>query len=213
MIEGEVCVLGKVYRVEVKQNSANSRLFLAAYDEVGEDVTAEYVYLTSHCCEQDVSDTFFGDEDQAHLQLLAYLAEDEDGGARRSSGRTDRMSRTKAFRAYLKAFIRDFRPEPLRKGKRYELFLLPDGRYDVRHHDDGRMPVFLSESEQILFRYLCFLRTAEFWHGFEQLRNLHGVYKPLVVGRFLERLDESIDTHDLLNRTLQLERQLILLTI
>ena len=36
VIEGEVCVLGKVYRVEVKQNSANSRLFLAAYDEVGE---------------------------------------------------------------------------------------------------------------------------------------------------------------------------------
>ena len=75
------------------------------------------------------------------------------------------------------------------------------------------MPVFLSESEQTLFRYLCFLRTAEFWQGFEELRNLHSVKKPILTQDFLERLDESIDLQDILERTRRLNRQIIILTI
>jgi hypothetical protein len=75
------------------------------------------------------------------------------------------------------------------------------------------MSVFLSESEQTLFRYLCFLRTAEFWQGFEELRNLHSVKKPILTRDFLERLDESIDTQNVLERTKRLNRQIIMLTI
>jgi hypothetical protein len=75
------------------------------------------------------------------------------------------------------------------------------------------MSVCLSESEQVLFRYLCFLRTAEFWRGFEELRNLHGIKKPLIIKDFLERLDESIDTKDIIDRTVKLGRQVIILTL
>ena len=60
----------------------------------------------------------------------------------------------------------------IRDGKRYELYLKKDGKYAVRYKGDNDMPVFLSEWQQTLFRYLCFLRTAEFWQGFEELRNL-----------------------------------------
>jgi hypothetical protein len=88
-----------------------------------------------------------------------------------------------------------------------------DGRYAVRYKGENDMPVFLSDSEQTLFRYLCFLRTAEFWQGFEELRNLHGVKKPMLIGNFLERLDESMDTQDVLERTKQRNRQMIMLTI
>ena len=101
----------------------------------------------------------------------------------------------------------------IREGKRYELYLESSGKYVVRHVDDNGCSVFLSESEETLFRYLCFLKTAEFWHGFEELRNLNGIKKPLIVEGFLERLDESIDVSDLLQRTLRLKRQLILLTV
>jgi hypothetical protein len=74
------------------------------------------------------------------------------------------------------------------------------------------VPVFLSASDRTLFRYLCFLRTAEFWHGFESLRNLHEAGKPLVIRDFLERLDESINVGTLLERTAKLNRQIIILT-
>jgi hypothetical protein len=144
---------------------------------------------------------------------IQYLDEDRYYSSGDLSKCTDRLSEIKAFRSYLKTFIKDFKPETIRDGKRYELYLKKDGRYAVRYKGDNDMPVFLSESEQTLFRYLCFLRTAEFWQGFEELRNLHSVKKPILTRDFLERLDESIDTQNVLERTKRLNRQIIMLTI
>ena len=89
---------------------------------------------------------------------------------------------------------------------------MPNGKYAVKHGSDGDFPVVLSETERTLFRYLCFLRTAEFWRGFEELRNLHGIKKPLIIKDFLNRLDESVDSEDLLRRTQKLGRQVIILS-
>jgi hypothetical protein len=55
------------------------------------------------------------------------------------------------------------------------------------------------------------LRTAEFWRGFEEIRDLHGVNKPLIIKDFSERLDESIDTKAIIDRTVKLGRQVIVL--
>ena len=63
-----------------------------------------------------------------------------------------------------------------------------------------------------MFKFLCFLRTAEFWRGFEEIRNLHSIKKPLLISGFLEKLDESIDVRELLLRTEKLKRQTILIT-
>lgn len=212
-IEARVRLAGKAYQVEIALKSLTQGRCLRAYDLDDNDQTKEYLYVTSHCPEQDLSDVFGGHTDKTHFRLLQYLDEDRYFGPRELSARTDRLSEIKAFRSYLKTFIKNFQPELIREGKRYELCLETSGTYAVRYVDDKGTPVFLSESEEMLFRYLCFLKTAEFWHGFEELRNLHGIKKPLIVEGFLERLDESIDVGALLQRTLRLKRQLILLTI
>jgi hypothetical protein len=209
VIEAFVCIEGKGFRVEMKNKSSN--LCLRAYDEDGNDLTKVYLYLTSHCLEHDLSDVFYGDNDKTLFKLLQYLDEDRYYESKELSRRTDLLSETKAFRAYLRAFIKDFQPELIREGKRCELYLKKDGKYAVRYKNDNDMPVLLSESEQILFRYLCFLKSAEFWHKFEMLRNLHAIKKPLLVKDFFSRLDESINIENLLQRTMELERQAIIL--
>ena len=211
-IDAWVRLADKEYRVVIKPGSRPPQACLRAYDKEGNDRTKEYLYVTSHCPEHDLSDVFGGHTEKTHFRLLQYLDEDRYFGSRGLSARTDKLSEIKAFRSYLKAFMKDFQPELIREGKRYELCLESSGKYAVRYVDDKGASVFLSESEQTLFRYLCFLKTAEFWHGFEELRNLHGIKKPLIVEDFLERLDESIDVGELLQRTLRLGRQLILLT-
>ena len=213
LIEALVCILEKEYQLLAAPNLKQTDLCLCAYDTEGNEKTREYLYLTSHCAEQDLCDVFDTDAAKMFLKPIQYLDEDRYYFPGDLSKRTDRLSETKAFRFYLKTFIKDFKSETIRDGKRYELYLKKDGRYSVRYKDDNDMPVFLSESEHTLFRYLCFLRTAEFWQGFEELRNLHGVKKPIVIENFLERLDESIDIQDILERTKRLNRQIIMLTI
>ena len=210
-IEALVCILETEYLLIVAPNLKQNGLCLRAHDVNGHEKTREYLYLTSHCAEQDLCEVFDKNIPKMFFKPIQYLDEDHYYSPRDLSKSTDRLSETNAFRSYLKTFIKDFKSETIRDGKRYELYLKKDGRYAVRYKGNNDMPVFLSESEQTLFRYLCFLRTAEFWQGFEKLRNLHALKKPLLVKDFLRRLDESINIENLLKRTTELERQVIIL--
>ena len=212
-IEALVCILGTEYLLRTSPSLKQNSLCLRAYDVDGNEKTREYLYLTSHCAEQDLCEVFNKDTEKIFFKPIQYLDEDHYYSPRDLSKSTNRLSETKAFRSYLKTFIKDFKPETIRDGKRYELYFKKDGRYAVRYTGENDIPVFLSESEQTLFRYLCFLRTAEFWQGFEELRNLHCVKKPIIITDFLERLDESINMQDILERTKRLNRQIIMLTI
>ena len=71
----------------------------------------------------------------------------------------------------------------------------------------------LSQTEEKLFRYICFLNIAEFWEDIENVRNIHHEKKPLLVKNFIDFLDESTDINSLIARTVQLGRQVIILTL
>ena len=211
-IEALVGILGTEYLLRAIPNLKRNDLCLRAHDMDGNEKTREYLYVTSHCTEQDLCEVFNKDSEKIFFKPIQYLDEDRYYSPGNLSKCTDQLSETKAFRSYLKTFVKNFKPETIRDGKRYELYLRKDGSYAVRYTGENDMPVFLSESEQTLFRYLCFLRTAEFWQGFEELRNLHSVRKPILIGDFLERIDEAIETKYLLERACRLNRQIIILS-
>ena len=211
-IDALVCVSQRVYRVTAQPNPPGSDLCLCAHDGEDREKTEEYLYIVSHCAEQDLCEVFDPHAEKNPLKPIQYLSEDSDCALCELSVRTDGLSRAKTFRAYLRLFIKGLGPETIREGKRYELWLQKDGRYAVRYRDEWDQPILLNESEQVLFRYLCFLRTAEFWQGFEELRNLHSVRKPLLIEDLTEKLDETVDIRDVLDRARRLHRQVILLT-
>ena len=211
-IEAHVLLYEKEYRVVAVLDKREKRFKISCFDSSGTDVTNEYLYLTKHSYEQDLADVFSGDEDEASYRFLRYANEDLYYSKGELSKVTGGLSDIKAFRRYLHDFLDNFEPELLRDGKGYEIFLSESGRYAVRYKDSGSVTNMLSASEKMLFKYLCFLRTAEFWHGFEEIRNLHGIKKPLIISGFLEKLDESIDVRELLNRAKKLKRQTILIT-
>lgn len=212
-IAATIFIEKKQYKMIALPDTVRKCFLLKAYNEQGEDVTNEYRYLTDHCAEQDRADVFEVTDRDMPLRFLQYANEDVFFPRNELSRLTGDLSNLKAFRAYLRYFIAHFQPELIREGKYYEIVMKNDGRYDVRHKHYEGSPVCLSESERVLFRYLCFLRTAEFWYGFEDLRNLHEVKKSLIIKDFLERLDESIDTSSIINRTMELGGQVIILTL
>ena len=106
MIEAFVCIEGKEFRVEIKNKSSN--LCLRAYDKDGDNLTKEYLYLTSHCLEQDLSDVFYGDNDKTLFKLLQYLDEDRYYESKELSRRTDLLSETKSFSCISKGIYQRF---------------------------------------------------------------------------------------------------------
>ena len=210
-IEATVLLAEKEYRVLATPDN-NGRFKLFCQDSSEKDATHEYLYSTTHTYEQDLTDVFSGSEEEVLLRFLKYANEDLYYSKDELSRNTGGLSNIKAFRRYLREFIESFEPELLRDGKGYEIVLRKDGRYAVGCRTHGLRSNMLSESERMMFKFLCFLRTAEFWHGFEEIRNLHSVKKPLLISGFLEKLDESIDVRELFNRTEKLKRQTILIT-
>ena len=211
-IEAKIFLSEKEYWAVATYDRVKNDLKLSCYDLYGNDVTNEYIYLTSRSYEQDLSDVFYDDGDKVLLRFLKYANEDLHYAKDKLADATGGLSKTNAFRRYLRSFIDNFEPELLRDNKEYEIVIEKNYRYAVRCKLDGSVTKSLSQSEKILFRYLCFLRTAEFWTGFEEMRNMHSIKKPIIICDFLEKLDESINTDNLLNRTALLNREAIILT-
>ncbi len=209
-IEAKVRLDGRDYSVTVAPDRSGI-LRLICYGEGGLMDTDQYLYLSSHCYEQDNADTYDGDDRDSVPKFLKYLNEDCYFEPRELSERTDGLSDIKAFRRQLRLFADKFEPRLLRDGKQYEITVDENGRYDLRGRSSPDEAVHLSESEDVLFSYLCFLYTAKFWSDFDEIRDFNRIKKPIIVKSFFERLDEGIDTSEILDETEKAERQVIIL--
>lgn len=194
------------YCVCAKPQLGQLQLFVT--DPTGCDATAQYQYALSHCTEQDDIESFDGQDKTMPLRLCRYRYREDDDDL---SGKTERLADTNTFRMYLFRYIHNFRAEPINSKKKYQAAISEQGIFEAQYPGfSGK--IFLSETEEKLFRYICFLNIAEFWTGFESIRDLHHEKKPLLIQNFIEFLDESADASGLMARTRKLNRQILILT-
>lgn len=182
-------------------------LSLSACDKNGNDATDFYLYSLLHCAEQDFCESFNGRDDLLPHRLCLYR-----DGNKSLLDRTNYIIRTASFRAHLAQYIRNFKPQPINCKKNYLLTINKEGNFEVTDPNGTVLP-HLSETEHRLFSYICFLNVAEFWDEIEKKRNMHRKRKPLLIKNLLEFLDPCAEIDGLVKRTLQLNRQALLLTL
>lgn len=199
------CVADSLIRVEY------SGATLKALNENDEDITEYYLNLISHNTEEDSLNIFqhFKKQKYPH-RLLKYKDTDRYYGKHDFSDITDGYGVTRSFRAFLNEYIKTFAPIKINQDKEYFVHLLPTGEFIVKCKDEPITP-YLSESESVLYHYICFLCLADFWSRAENIRNINRINKPIIISDFLERIDRSINLSDIMNRTLNLERQTIII--
>lgn len=188
----------------VRATPCRGQLQLVATDPAGADVTDAYLHALSHCPD---AECFDGLDRTLPLRLCRYRNPADYG----VPPGTDLLTDTQTFRAYLLRYIKTFVPEPINSKKPYQIGLDKQGKF-YPFHPGISGKILLSETEEKLYLYLCFLNLAEFWAGFETLRNLHHEKRPLLIENFLEFLDESADISGLLARTCSLHRQVLIFT-
>lgn len=184
---------------------------LKAYNQQDEDITEDYLNIISHNSEEDSLNVFHHFKKQKYPhRLLKYKDVDKYYGMHDFRNITDGYGTTRSFRAFLNDYIKNFEPIRINKDKEYFIQLLPSGEFIVKYGDESITP-HLSESESLLYHYICFLCLADFWSRAESIRNINRVDKPIIVSDFLERIDDCISLSDVMERTLQLERQVIII--
>lgn len=200
------CVADSLIRVEYSGGT------LKALNENNEAITEYYLNLISHNTEEDSLNVFnhFKKQKYPH-RLLKYKDVDKYYGMHDFGNITHGYGTTRSFRAFLNDYIKNFEPIRINKDKEYFIQLLPSGEFIVKYGYVSITP-HLSESELVLYHYICFLCLADFWSHAESIRNINRIDKPIIVSDFLERIDDSINLSDIMERTLQLERQVIIIT-
>ena len=211
LIAAEVLVAESSYYIELKPINGDE-LKLTASDVSGNDVTDFYCTLISHCTEQDTIDNFDGRDNSFPLRLCWYRDRDDYEAPKDLHSRTNYVVSTKTFRSHLIRYIKAFEPEPINNIKNYKATINNQGKFEVVYPGVSG-EILLSETEEKLFLYICFLNIAEFWADIENIRNMHHEKKPLIIKNFIEFLDQTTDIDGLIARTTKLGRQVIILTL
>lgn len=212
-INGEVLLNDVSYLVSAKADgSVPPNLDLRVQTLEGEDSTYQYISLLSHCLEQDAIESFDGKDKTIPMRLCWYRNNEDYHPPGCLAKNSDNIATTKTFRARLAKYIKAFEPELINSQKAYRLAVNENGKFDV-YYPGINNDLCLSETEERLFFYLCFLNIAEFWSDIESIRNLHHIEKPLLIKNFLEYLDESAEIEKLIKRTIALGRQVIIVTL
>ena len=211
LITAEVLVVESSYYIELKPTD-EGLLKLTAFDDNEKDVTDFYRTLISHCTEQDTIDNFDGRDDSFPLRLCWYKDCNDCDILSDLRSKSNYLVGTKTFRSYLMRYIKTFKPESINNTKNYKASINDKGKFEIVY--PGVLnEIHLSETEQKLFLYICFLNVAEFWEDIECIRDMHHEKKPLLIKNFLEFLDQSTDIKGLITRTKKLGRQIIILTL
>lgn len=192
----------KTYYVEIKLKK------LQAFDENGTDCTKDYLYLINHHKEENDANCFsdFKGQNYPH-RLLRYKNTEKYYSGNDFATITGGIGETKTFRSYLNSYIKNFRPLPLIRGKDYYLILDESGKFEVFNGGNDNSP--LSETESLIYHFLCFIHLAKFWSEVEKIRDINHLNKPLIIPDFLEKLDGNVDKAYITALVSSCERQAI----
>ena len=204
-----VVELDKTYYIRGNKNKGDLLFSVSVFSD--ETVcTEEYFEMVNDATEIDSALFFhrFKRQDFPHKlfkyrDLLKYYPNGD------FSSLTNGYGTTRSFRGFITDYIKHFKPIRLRTDKDLFLKLSTDGEFNVGFINSNDK-VFLSESESVLYHYLSFISIADFRSIAEKIRNLNRVNKPLIVSRFLELLDDSIDLSEVVTKTRKIDRQVII---
>ena len=204
-----VVELDKTYYIRGNKNKGDLLFSVSVFSDETE-CTEEYFEMVKDATEIDSALFFhrFKRQDFPHKlfkyrDLLKYYPNGD------FSSLTNGYGTTRSFRGFITDYIKHFKPIRLRTDKDLFLKLSTDGEFNVGFINSNDK-VFLSESESVLYHYLSFISIADFWSIAEKIRNLNRVNKPLIVSRFLELLDDSIDLSEVVTKTRKIDRQVII---
>jgi hypothetical protein len=204
-----VVELDKTYYIRGNKNKGDLLFSVSVFSDETE-CTEEYFEMVKESVEIDSALFFhrFKRQDFPHKlfkyrDLLKYYPNGD------FSSLTNGYGTTRSFRGFITDYIKHFKPIRLRTDKDLFLKLSTDGEFNVGFINSNDK-VFLSESESVLYHYLSFISIADFWSRAEKIRNLNRVNKPLIVSRFLELLDDSIDLSEVVTKTRKIDRQVII---
>ncbi len=191
---------GESYHLRAKKKNNDKVRITVNKKGERENIETEYFSLIEHNKEEERLSTFkeFNYTHRVGKYLENRLKIDTGG-----------YINTRSFRQFLNKYISSFEKIRLHPMKDYYLTLDKNGEFKAitGNGDDA----YLSETENVLYNFYCFMCLNELWCEAEKIRNFNHIVKPIIVSGLLERLDMGVDTSLCVEKMRNLPCQVILI--
>lgn len=181
----------EIFTVRIGPNKATNDVQFLVRDISGKDITKRYIYELSHCMEEDDLIFITGLNPSIKDRLRNYLDEERFFSPISLVTRTKGFSKTRTFKKWLRGYIKNSTYEVLDEEKKQVVVLQGDGTFEVIcNTDNSEKQVELSKDNEMIFVFMCHLKALELWDGFEKIRDMHYVKKPIIIRDFWEYFSE-----------------------
>lgn len=126
------------------------------------------------------------------------------------SKQTDGIGNTRAFRSCLNNHIKEWNNRNSGATGSNQIRIKENGETVIISSAGRCSRDVLSESDSVLFEYLCYLSINQFWQKVEEIRDFNHINWPLVVFDLCERTDETVELSDYIEKALALNRQVFI---
>ena len=165
----------------------------------------DFYGMIHQCAEEENLTCFAYDRNDRYSDRLLHYKDFEKYYARgQFTELTDGIGNTKVFRSCLNKYINTFAAQDFEPDSPRRMIINDTGQFRLKGPPGNDK---LSEAEDILFEYLCFLNVNQFWEKVEAIRDFNHVTWPLFIGGLPMFRGKTDDNAYYVEKTLAFNRQ------
>ena len=209
VIKAEISVNGQSFSITAT-NSKDCEFNTVVTDQNG-NICANFYDIIGQTSEEANLSYFVFDPDNRFSERYKYYKDIEKYFAKDNFSKlTNGIGETNLFRLCLSSHIKDYNKSNTNTVNILRPFIIESGEVVLKSKSSYFDRKYLSESDTVLFEYLCYLDINKFWERIEDVRDFHHIFWPLFITDLCKRTDSTAPLKELIGKALSLNRQVFI---
>ncbi len=207
LIQAEIAVDECNFIITATKQNDNDGFTIVVEDQFGNTCTDFYDVISQSTEEENLS-YFALDRKNLFSERYKHYKDTEKYYSKGSFSKlTNGIGNTRLFRSCLSCHIKEYNESNKDNEYCWQSFIKESGEVVLKSPSSCLDRNFLSESDAVLFEYMCYLDINQFWKEIEDVRDFNHTFWPLFINELCERTDEAITLTGYVNKALSLNRQ------
>ena len=207
LIQAEIAVDECNFIITATKQNDNDGFTIVVEDQFGNTCTDFYDVISQSTEEENLS-YFALDRKNLFSERYKHYKDTEKYYSKGSFSKlTNGIGNTRLFRSCLSNHIKEYNESNKDNENNWQPVIKESGEVVLNSPSSCFDQNCLSESDAVLFEYMCYLDINRFWKEIEDIRDFNHTFWPLFINELCERTDEAITLTGYVNKALSLNRQ------
>ena len=210
LIQAEISVDECNFMITATKSEDNDGFNIVVEDQYGNTCTDFYDVISQSTEEENLSYFAFDQKNLFSERYKQYKDTEKYYSKDSFSKLTNGIGNTRLFRSCLSSHIKEYNESNTDNENCWQSVIKESGEVVLNRPSPCLDRNDLSESDAVLFEYLCYLDINQFWKEIEDVRDFNHTFWPLFIHELCARTDEATVLTGYVNKALSLNRQVFI---